>query len=87
MKRVVAVVCLSLCACGAFHERATMPRPPVCVRGGNRPAQMSMDDYGSTYTPGMQRGPAPAAPDSYLIPEAEAGEECDAPPWGNPPEQ
>lgn len=48
---------------------------------------MSMDDYGSTYTPGMQRGPAPAAPDSYLIPEAEAGEECDAPPWGNPPEQ
>ncbi len=87
MNLIVLAVCVSLCACGTFHERAAMPRPPVCVQGGNRPVQISMDDYGSTYTPDMQRGPAPAAPDSYLVPEAMAGKECDAPPWWDAPER
>ena len=86
MIRFAAIFALSLVACSALHERTNMPRPPWCVRGGNAPVGMSMDDYGATYTPGMQRGPAPAVPDSYLVPERDAGIDCVAPPWWNPPE-
>ena len=85
MKPMFIVVCVSLSACNGLHERQNMPRPPVCVRGGARPVIASMEDYGSTYTPEMQPGPAPAAPDSYLVSSADAGADCVAPPWWDPP--
>jgi hypothetical protein len=86
MNRIAVVASLALTACGGLAQRADMPRPPFCVVGGSDPVVTSMDDYGSTYTADMQRGPAPAAPDSHLVPEAQARPDCEAPPWWNPPE-
>jgi hypothetical protein len=85
MKTLLVGLSLFVAACGPFHYRANMPRPPVCVVGGMKPLEASLDDYGATYTPGMN-GPAPAAPETRLVPEREAGAECVAPPWWVPPE-
>jgi hypothetical protein len=80
MKRTLVFhALLGISACGPFHYRATMPRPPYCVVGGTEPLAQSMDDYGSTYTPGLN-GPASSPDDTYLVPESEAGPTCVAPP-------
>ncbi len=81
---VVVGFALSSCACSGFTYR-TMPRPPFCVRGGMASMSQSMVDYGTSYTPDLT-GTTEAIPDSYLVPEAQAGEDCVPPPWWSPPE-
>jgi hypothetical protein len=85
MRTLVAGFALCGCACGGFSYRTDMPRPPVCVKGGAAPVSMSMSDYGTSYTPDMT-GTLETTPDSYLVPEAQAGEDCVPRPWWSPPE-
>jgi hypothetical protein len=57
----------------------------VLCEGGMASISASMVDYGTSYTPDLT-GTTEAIPDSYLVPEAQAGEDCVPPPWWSPPE-
>jgi len=73
----VTLLALVLAACGSAQSQtkqanapvqtnATLTGGTVCVTGGLVPADESMVDYGTTYTPDMD-GPAPAAPDKRVV--------------------
>ncbi len=85
MRTLLVGLALATTACGPFQYRTAMPRPPVCVVGGNEPLQTSLDDYGATYTPGMN-GPAPSPPETHLVASNQVTGECVAPPWWTPPD-
>lgn len=85
MKCLLVGLALSSSACGGSVYRTEMPRPPFCVKGGAAPVSMSMADYGTSYTPDVT-GTLEADPDSYLVPEAQAGKNCVPPPWWSPPQ-
>jgi hypothetical protein len=51
----VSAMALGLCACDSVHYRAQMPRPPYCVVGGAATIEQSMDQYGETFTPHIDR--------------------------------
>ena len=61
MKTSLTVLALMLCACGSAQQMGAPAKNPVCVTGGLVPADESMVDYGTTYTPNLE-GPAPAVP-------------------------
>lgn len=85
VKPLIVGLALSVCACSGPLSRTNMPRPPFCVKGGAAPISMSMMDYGTSYTPDVS-GTLEADPESYLVPEADAGKNCVSPPWWFPPE-
>ena len=74
---------LGLFGCGAMLERRDMPRSPYCVLGGTAPVDISQEDYGTTYTPGLEPGPAAAVPESRVVVATDAVR-CVPPPWWEP---
>jgi hypothetical protein len=59
---------LGVAACGGSERPVASPPPrasTLCLTGGLVPAEESMEDYGTTYTPGLE-GPAPAAPPRHV---------------------
>lgn len=65
MKAFPTTLALLLVSCGAADRTDARPRDPVCLTGGLVPADESMIDYGTSYSPGTY-GPATAAPPSRV---------------------
>ena len=67
MTRASTLALFALAACSGIRMRTPPPTESVCEKGGMRPAEQSMDDYGSTYTEGMN-GPDPSDVPGRLVP-------------------